>query len=154
METYQLHREPKDWHWRDTSEEFSYIVKEPSEFTSKAALLISLSGHVGPQRIHDILGNKISIWELTIQNPHNDFMKSKKQLSLFREHIRELMVRINQEHGQRTPLHVFPAMPVSCAIEFGRARMPKADMPWVIYDHSIQDQKFVYSIKIKGDTYE
>lgn len=155
VETYQLHREPKGWHWQqDSCEEFSYIIEQPKEFTSKVALLISLSAQVDRQRIHEILDNKVSIWELTIHNPHNDFMKSKEQLSLFREKIRRLMVDINHKHGQRTPLHVFPVMPVSCAVEFGRARMPKADMPWIIYDQSIKDQKFIYSIEIKGDSNE
>ncbi len=154
VETYQLHREPKGWRWQDASEESSYIVKEPREFINKVALLISLSDHVDRQRIQDILGHKISIWELTIKSPHNDFMKSKEQLSLFRKHIRQLMVSIKQKHGQRTPLHVFPVMPVSCAVEFGRARMPKADMPWVLYDHNCKEQKFINSIEINGDSYE
>lgn len=155
VETYQPHREPKGWHWQqDSFEEFSYIIEQPKEITSKVALLISLSDHVDRQRIRDILGNKVSIWELTIQNPHNDFMKSKEQLSLFRKEIRRLMVDIKQNHGQRTPLHVFPVMPVSCAVEFGRARMPKADMPWIIYDHSYKEQKFIYAIEIQGDSNE
>ena len=71
-----------------------------------------------------------------MQIPHNDFMKTKEQLPLFRKHIRQLMVSIKQKHGQRKPLHVFLVMPVSCAVVFGRARMLKADMPWVIYDHN------------------
>jgi hypothetical protein len=37
-------------------------------------------------------------------------------------------------HGQTTTLHVFPAVGVSTAIEFGRVRMPKADAPWQLYD--------------------
>ena len=148
VETYQLHREPKGWRWQDTFEESSYIVKKPRKFINEVALLISLSDHVDRQRIQDVLGYKISIWELTMQNPHNDFMKSKEQLSLFRKHVRRLMVSIKQKHGQRTPLHVFPVMPVSCAVEFGRARMPKADMPWFIYDHNQKKQKFIYSIKL------
>ena len=36
--------------------------------------------------------------------------------------------------GQDTLLHVFPVMPVSLAVELGRARSPKAEMPWRIYD--------------------
>ncbi|MEQ1871180.1 MAG: hypothetical protein ABL961_14285 [Vicinamibacterales bacterium] len=29
---------------------------------------------------------------------------------------------------------MFPVMPVSLAVELGRARSPKAEMPWRIYD--------------------
>jgi hypothetical protein len=37
-------------------------------------------------------------------------------------------------HGKDALLHVFPVMPVSLAVELGRARSPKAEMPWRIYD--------------------
>ncbi|MFA0813857.1 hypothetical protein [Microbulbifer epialgicus] len=37
-----------------------------------------------------------------------------------------------------TPFHVFPVTPVSCVIEFGRVRMPKSDIPWLIYDHHVK----------------
>jgi len=33
-------------------------------------------------------------------------------------------------------LHVFPAMPLALAVEFGRIRMPKADLPLCIYDQT------------------
>jgi hypothetical protein len=29
--------------------------------------------------------------------------------------------------------------------------MPKADMPWLIYDHDMGTQEFVKAIEIKGD---
>ena len=74
---------------------------------------------------------------------HNDFIKSQAQLSLFREIVRKLMVAIKEKHGQATPLHIFPAMPASCAIEFGRVRMPKADMPWIIYDQNNKEGRFI-----------
>ena len=48
----------------------------------------------------------------------------------------------------------FPVMPVSCAVELGRARMPKADMPWLIYDHDIKTQQFVMAVELRGDLHE
>ena len=81
-------------------------------------------------------------------------MQAKQQLSLFRKHLRRLIVEIKRVHGDATPLHIFPAMPVSCAIEFGRARMPKADMPWLIYDHDIKTQEFIKVIELKGDLHD
>lgn len=64
------------------------------------------------------------------------------------------MVDIKKHHGRDAPLHIFPAMPVSCALELGRVRMPKADMPWIIFDHDISTQTFVESIRIEGDLHE
>jgi len=61
-------------------------------------------------------------------------VKSPKQLSDIRTLFRQLFDEIKAIHGQNTLLHVFPVMPVSLAVELGRARSPKADMPWRIYD--------------------
>jgi len=35
--------------------------------------------------------------------------------------------------------------------EMGRARMPKADMPWIIYDQNNKEKKFIKAITI-GDS--
>ena len=61
------------------------------------------------------------------------------------------MVDISNMHGNDTPLHIFPVMPVSCNIELGRARMPKADMPWIIYDHDFETNEFNKSVVLQGD---
>jgi hypothetical protein len=44
-------------------------------------------------------------------------------------------------------LSVFPAMPVACAVELGRIRMPKADLPWLVYDQ-IPGEGFVPALNI------
>lgn len=151
VETYQLHREPKGWIWQDCEDNFDYIIRKPDHFDGEPALIVSLSDHVSHERITRVIGEDASIWEITIKRPHNDFMQAKQQLSLFRKQLRGLMVEIKHAHGEATPLHVFPVMPVSCAIEFGRARMPKADMPWLIYDHHMETQEFIKAIELKGD---
>ena len=153
VDTYQLHREPKDWLWRDCEEDFDYIIHKPENFDGKPALIVSLSDYVLPERITRVIGEDTSIWEITLKNPHNDFLQAKQQLSLFRKRLRSLIVEIKRAHGEATPLHIFPAMPVSCAIEFGRARMPKTDMPWLIYDHDKGAQEFVKAIELRGDLY-
>ena len=46
------------------------------------------------------------------------------------------MDRIKVRHGQDVLLHVFPAVPVSIAVEVGRVWMPKVDLPLCIYDQN------------------
>jgi len=46
------------------------------------------------------------------------------------------MDNIKALHGQSTTIHIFPAMPAALAVEFGRVRMPKADLPLLIYDEN------------------
>jgi len=58
------------------------------------------------------------------------------------------MVDIGKAHGKATRLPIFPAMPVACAVDLGRVRMPKADMPWIIYDHNNKDNTFIETITL------
>jgi hypothetical protein len=100
--------------------------------------------------VWSIVGRDISLWELTIAHPHKDFLKSSDQLSPYRDKVGELLAEIGRAHGLATPLSIFPAMPVACAVELGRARMPKACMPWVIYDQNHKHNKFIEAITIGG----
>src|SRR5690606_16470704 len=94
VETYQLHREPKGWVWQDCADDFDYIINKPDSFDGKPALIVSLSDHVSPERITRVIGEDVSLWEITLKNPHNDFMQAKQQLSLFRKRLRSLVVEI------------------------------------------------------------
>lgn len=154
VETYQLHREPMSWQWQDGNGDFNYIIEKPANFQGPATLVLALSDHVSNDRIQRVLGDHAAIWKVTLADPHNNFMQSKHQLYLFMEEMRKLMVDIKKRHGNDAPLHIFPVMPVSCAIELGRIRMPKADMPWIVYDHDIATQEFVKTIEIEGDLHE
>ncbi len=145
---YQPHREPKTWKWQPHPDGFHFQINEPVDKSGIPVLVISLSAKIGLERIESVLGKKVSFWEVTIEQPHNDFLRSEAQLSMFRESMRNLMVRIKMAHPKAVNLKIFPAMPVSCAVEFGRVRMPKADLPWVIYDQNHKHQKFIETITI------
>jgi hypothetical protein len=150
-QVYQLHREPPTWEWLDGPGDFAFQVKPPTSFEHPPALVIALSDHIAPARVTAVLGEAVSIWELTIERPNNDFLKSKEQLSQFRETVRRLIVDIGKAHGKNTFLSIFPAMPVACAVELGRVRMPKADSPWIIYDQNPKHNKFIRTLEIGAD---
>lgn len=133
---YQRSREPSSWQWREPNLPINYQVIEPIQSNGFVALNVSLSGTIAPDRIYDVLGPDCAIWTLTINQPDNDYLRTEEQLGDFRKHIRALLNRIKSTHGQGTPLHIFPAMPVATAVELGRVRMPKADPPFVLYDQN------------------
>lgn len=147
-EVYQLHREPTTWIWQDHPQDFGYIVKESDANNNVVALNLSLSATIDNSRISSILGENASIWTLTIEVPDNDFLKSREQLSMFRLVFRQLLNRIKAKHGQDVLLHIFPAVPVSVAVEIGRVWMPKADLPMRIYDQNRQAGGFIATIDI------
>lgn len=153
VDTYQPIREPKGWHWQNFPDGFEFIIKKPKELSGNPVLVISLSDIISHERIIKIMGDNVSIWELTVPEDHigNDNIRSKAQLSMMRTVIRKLMVLIKQAHGSTTPLSVFPTMAVSCSVEMGRDRMPKADMSWIIYDQNNKEGEFIKALTI-GDS--
>lgn len=147
-DVYQLHREPTTWKWQSVIEENSCILKEPEVINKNIALNLSLSADINNNRITKVLGEDTSIWTVTLLNPDNDYLKSREQLSGLRKRFRTLLNRIKSIHGQDKTIHVFPAMPVSAAIELGRVWMPKADLPLAIYDENRVNGGFSHAINI------
>jgi hypothetical protein len=152
-DVFQLHREPQGWRWpgrvRPTPQ---FTVSEPRHRSGQPALVISLSADIKADRIEAVLGPEVAIWNVTIPRPNSDFVKSRNCLEAFRRFMRPLLNRIKLAHGQTTSLHVIPAMPVSIAVELGRLRMPKADMPWKVYDQNNSRGGFAAAIDIPEGT--
>lgn len=135
-DVYQLQREPTTWRWHEHDDEIEFKIIPPTDNKKNVALNISLSATVDNSRIHTVLGDDAAIWTLTVDTPHNDFLKTKKTLSKFRTVARQVFAKIKDTHGQNTLIHVFPVMPVSAAVEFGRTWQPKADAELLIYDQN------------------
>jgi hypothetical protein len=133
-DVYQLHREPQTWVWASGTATPAYVIRTPQSKTGKAALVLSLSATIDLNRVTSVIGEDASIWVITVQTPHNDLMKSREQLADLRAVLRRVFDQIKFAHGQSAILHIFPAAPVSACLEVGRVRMPKADMPWQLYD--------------------
>jgi hypothetical protein len=150
-DVYQPIREPRTWKWQQFPDGYEFIIKEPDNYGYPPVLVISLSDLISHERIYSVLGRNISIWELTVDRKFigNDSIRAQAQLSMMRTYIRKLMCLIKEKHGFQTPLAIFPTMAVSCSIEMGRARMPKADMPWIIYDQNNEEGKFIKALEIR-----
>lgn len=145
---YQLHREPSTWAWQPHPDNFAFHINEPKDKSGTPALAISLSAKIVPERITAVLPDHCSIWELTIDEPHNDFLRSEAQLSMFRAAARRIVAAIGAAHPGAAELPIFPAMPVACAVELGRVRMPKADAPWHVFDQNHKHQNFISALRV------
>lgn len=151
VEVYQLHREPSpSWSWPNTSTQTNFSVRPPATPNSNRTpvLLLSLSASVDSERISPVIAGDLDVWEVTVDQPHNDLIKSPADLSAFRATVRPLIDQLKMIYGQATPLHVFPVAPVSCNVELGRIRMPKAHQPWIVYDQNNQLGGFVQALQI------
>jgi SMODS-associated and fused to various effectors sensor domain len=148
-DVFQLHREPPDWKWQRGPASFAFEVSTEGVKTSKTvAVALALSANVAPKRIHRVLGDDVAIWTVTHNAPGNDFLKTRTQLQAFRETLRQVLNQIKTAHGEDAHLHMFPAVPVSVAVEIGRVWMPKADLPFRVYDQQRSNGGFTVALNI------
>ena len=75
-------------------------------------------------------------------------MKRPADLAEFRQLVRSIFNTIKARHGERAVINIFPAMPVSAAVEVGRVWMPKADLPLVVFDQNRTLQGFLRALEI------
>lgn len=148
VQVFQLHREPKTWKWQPKEDFKGFKIIRPKSQGGILALNLSLSATITNNRIESCFDDEVSIWTITHDHPNNDFLKSLDILSSFRKTIREFLNLAKKVHGQNSTIHIFPAIPVSAAIEFGRVWMPKADLDMIIYDQQKAHDGFTKSLKI------
>lgn len=130
VEVYQKQRSG-GWAWPSTEAQIDYIINRPTDTSKRPILVLSLSFDI-TERIKE--NNKdSSIWELTIATPNPDFLQSRKMLYDFGRKVELLLDEIAKD-AQGQPINLFLAVPVACAIEFGRVWMQKANSPINIYD--------------------
>lgn len=137
VEVFQLGREQQAWRWRETGDAIEYTVRRPPEARSvkTVALKLALSATMADSRVEAALGIQVPIWEIACTAPGTDVLSRSACLSRFRGLVRKAFDDIKAAHGEGAEIHVFPALPVSAAVEVGRVWMPKSDLPLVVYDN-------------------
>jgi hypothetical protein len=144
-DVYQRHREPAGWKWARTGEHAQFDIQPAQQSAKTVALKIGLSATVTDDRITAVLPKDVAIWSLCARDRHNDMMRYPEDLQTFRRQMRRLFDDVKASGAEA--IHLFPAIPVSTAVEIGRVWMPKADLPLVIYDQT-RGQGFVPRLRI------
>jgi hypothetical protein len=130
---YQSHRNientSKTWSWQeDTKAESSYNVSCEQQGKSEIVLLkLAISDTIGIDKYENLVSDNCSIYQITVAEPSQHFLKSKKQLEFFSYEYRKLLNQIQIEHGKKCKIMILPAVPVSIAIECGRVILPTKD---------------------------
>lgn len=146
---FQKHRVPDTWRWLDEDVKNDIYLVKPADTSKEPVLVLALSANAIKERIAKKFGDTASIWIITCENPGNDMMKCEGQLMQFNRLARKAMDDIKMAHPKAECLKIFMAAPTSCAVELGRIRMPKADLPWVLYDYRMEKDDDVKTITIK-----
>lgn len=151
VDVRQKRRNPDTWNF-EADIDTVYNLELAAEVKTKIALKIELSDTITDDRITSVLGGDTSIYSIKIDHPDNDFVKSRKQITDFGEKMKEAFREIKRVHGQEAILNIFPAMPVSLAVQLGRVWMPKADLSMTIFDQNRAVRGFVKAIDIVHQT--
>lgn len=151
IDVRQKRRNPDTWNF-EADIDTVYNLELAAEVKTNIALKIELSDTITDDRITSVLGGDTSIYSIKIDNPDNDFVKSRKQITDFGEKMKEAFREIKRVHGQEAILNIFPAMPVSLAVQLGRVWMPKADLSMTIFDQNRAVRGFVKAIDIVHQT--
>lgn len=132
---YQAHRNIADtnhtWSWPVDEQETdtSYIVNHHrvNNTDENVAMVLSISGKISRDRYELFPEEHCSIYEITVTDPSVHFLKSRKQLEGFSRVYRNLLNHIQATHGDLCRVSIIPAVPVSIAVECGRAILPTSD---------------------------
>lgn len=148
MVVHQRHREPSTWSWQRDGARVRYQIEEPATARAGAvALKLGVSATITDERIERALGEGVAIWSLCAEGAHNDIVRCPEDQATYRTTLRGLFNAIKARHGDGVPIHLFPALPASLAVETGRVWMPKADPELIVYDQQ-RDKGFVAALTI------
>lgn len=136
VEVYPLLREPQRWGWDDELHTWDLEVTNSQGNDSDVALVIALSARIEHERVFHAIGKELPVWTITIQSPDNDSLRSREQLAAFRKVMRRTYREIKEQHGEAATIHIFPAVPIVVAVEIGRVRQPKADLPIRLWEQN------------------
>lgn len=152
VEVQQLQREPlQEWYLKNDNDiEFDVKIIVPEKKNNKVALNISITADIDEERIRTVIGEKYDIIKIESTIHGNDIIKSKSQIEKYKQKIREVYEIIKDKYGRDCEISVFPAMPISIAIETGRCWMKKAHPNLIIYDEK-KGFKKALEIKYEGE---
>lgn len=149
VKVFQKHRDLNSWSWLDDDDKNDIYLDKPTDISKEPVLVLALSANAIKERILQKFGDSASIWTITCKKPNNDMMRCEGQLMQFNRIVRKAMDDIKTTHPSAKCLKIFMSVPASCAVELGRIRMSKADLPWVLYDYWIDKDEDIETITIK-----
>jgi hypothetical protein len=136
---YHRHRSSGDWKWKEPHpDDQPIVVERPGHGDGEhIALKLSFSGRVQQNEVVRVVPSVGDLqYEIGVTDPQTDAIRTKQQVASFVSAARALLAEIRQRHGERVTIHVFPAVPLSIAVEFGKCLLPKADPRIEVYDRT------------------
>lgn len=144
---YQKQRD-KGWKWDDSAPDRKFKITRPNKTAGKKpVLLMMLTDKIDVTRIHETLGEDVAIWTITADYQGYDFILKRHHLASFKAIARSVIDEVQKYYPKGEELHIFPIMPASACVEFGRIRTASHN-PWVIYEKRRDSVNYVKTISI------
>lgn len=124
------------WCWEPDGDDLAWRPFHHPPFQRGAtdvALLLSVSGRVDPAAVMAAIPKNHPQYVLELEHPQTNVVRTRAQLASFARRWREALDEIRGAYGDRVRVNVFPAVPLSVAIECGR-RLLHVDPPLRIFN--------------------
>lgn len=131
---FQWNRAAENWLFpvgRQYQGQVIYWNEIPDSQNGEISLAVSLSAEVVLSAVSDATPNTPLV-HFKVPNPSTSLVESKDDILHFRKQFSALMCEIRNK-GYRK-INLFPAMPLSLAVELGRQILPKADPSIKVWD--------------------
>lgn len=149
---FQRHRDTQSWAWppgnhsRLTTTLTEPVGKKPAKDVS---IELSISDSIPATAISAALaGKKAPRYALRAPTPSPTLVRVPADVHDFGMKFQALMGSIRSRHGERCTLHLFPAVPVSLAVQVGRVLLPKVHPPLRVYDYDAKAKGFKYALTL------
>lgn len=131
---FQLKKVPSSFEWEDFGNKLNIKIEKPSKVLIKpdVALMLSFSDKVNINNVRQVVGREMPVVEMSIEEPYDDFLRSKNQLNEFLMEYRKVKAFLTSNGVKR--IHLFAAIPVTFAIGIGQAYNPNYDADIITYD--------------------
>lgn len=138
IDLYQKHRGDKEgWIWPEDGSEpaFKIVAHRDGEPGGDVALILSLSGTVPltdlPPEVEGLAVFEILPADAT---PNPNLFRSRAMLNAFVRTWQDLLSQLEVTHKTTPCIHVFPAVPITAAVAFGRVVMRHVHPAIRVYD--------------------
>jgi hypothetical protein len=145
--TFQWDRVAESWKFRKERElERQQITfgDVPTANGRDLVVAMSLSGEINTSIVENALPGS-QVVRFGVARPSPALVEDAADVRHFRSKFNAFMAQVRNQGYQR--MHVFPAMPLSLAVELGRQLLPKADLAIGVWD--LQDGRFVPTLQLQ-----
>lgn len=148
---FQRHRNGDSWLWKQKKATQNYTTNllQEGEDKNKIALFLSLSGKINIKNIDPKIIKGHYLYEITINNPNVNFLKSEKDLQNFEEEFNNFMGKVETQHPDSTSIKFFPAIPAPISVVCGRSLNKNFGTALEIYNLD-ENKNYKYTITINN----